>query len=67
MISIRILITLLILPAYLFSQDTTEQQSPDRIYWGPDNKLGSKTSLGKILGDDSISFYMLKYIGSGEN
>lgn len=68
MISIRtIIIALLFSPFYLFSQDTTEQQSPDRVYWGPDNKLGSKTSLGKILGADSLSFYMLKYIGSGEN
>ncbi len=62
-----ILIFLLFSPLHLVSQDTTEQQSPDRVFWGPDNKLGSKTSLGEILGDDSESFYLLKFIGSGEN
>ena len=68
MMSIRIILVILLFsPLYLVSQDTTEQQKPDRVYWGPDNKLGTKTSLGNILGDDSVSFYMLKYIGIGEN
>jgi len=51
----------------LLAQEQTAQNPQDRVLWGANYRLSSKTSLGNILGDDSAHFYMLKYLGGGEN
>ena len=51
-------------------QAEEQKENPNnsgKVLWGDDYKLGSKTSLGNILGHDSTSFYILKFIGAGEN
>lgn len=50
----------------LSAQTDTLAQNRQKVLWGQDYKLGAKTSLGRILGDDGSSFYMLKFLGSGE-
>jgi hypothetical protein len=59
------IIFLWIISLGLAAQIETPQEE-QRVIWGQEYKLGGKTSLGHILGDDGNHFYILKFLGSGE-